>query len=140
MPPVSISVAGGRRALVVATATCTDPGLSTLRSPAQDADDMANVLADPAIGRYLVTKVIDKPASEVREQIEDFLAESGRDDLVVVYLSCHGLLDQQECLYFATSNTRKNRLGSTSVEAAWLLGQRERCQARRQVLILDCCF
>jgi hypothetical protein len=57
-----------------------------------------------------------------------------------VYLSCHGLVDLRRRLYFAARDTTKDRLAATGVEAQWLLDQLEECRARRQVLILDCCF
>ncbi len=131
---------GPRLALVVATGTYTDPGLRRLRAPAQDADDLAQVLADPSIGGFTVTTVIDQPAQRIRLAIEDFLEGRGTGDLLLVYLSCHGLLDARRRLYFAAADTRKDRLGATGVEAAWVLDQLEHCRARRQVLILDSCF
>src|SRR6266516_2217001 len=140
MPPVPDPPSGARLALVVATSTYTDPGLRQLRAPARDADDLAEVLADPGIGGFAVTTVIDQPAQQIRLAIEDFLDGRGTGDLLLVYLSCHGLLDARRRLYFAAADTRKDRLGSTAVEAAWVLDQLEHCRARRQVLILDSCF
>jgi Caspase domain/WD domain, G-beta repeat len=131
---------GPRLALVVATGTYTDPGLSRLRAPARDADDLAQILADPGIGGFAVTTVIDQPAHQVRLAIEEFLNGRSTGDLLLVYLSCHGLLDARRRLYFAATDTRKDLLGSTGVEAAWVLDQLEHCRARRQVLILDSCF
>jgi hypothetical protein len=118
----------------------TDAGLRRLRAPAQDAADLALILADPGIGGFAVTTVIDQPAQHVRLAIEDFLAGRGTGDLLLVYLSCHGLLDTRRRLYFAAADTRKDRLAATGVEAAWVLDQLEHCRARRQVLILDSCF
>ena len=140
MGPAADPLPGPRLALVVATNTYTDPGLRQLRAPAQDADDLTQVLADPGIGGFDVTTVIDKPAHRVRLAIEDFLNGRGTGDLLLVYLSCHGLLDARRRLYFAATDTRKDRLGSTGVEAAWVVDQLEHCRARRQVLILDSCF
>ena len=131
---------GPRLALVVATNTYTDPGLRQLRAPARDAEDLSQVLADSGIGGFAVTTVIDQSALEVRLAIEDFLDGRGTGDLLLVYLSCHGLLDARRRLYFAATDTRKDRLGSTGVEAGWVLDQLEHCRARRQVLILDSCF
>ena len=139
MPPTP-DQPGARLALVVATSTYTDPGLSRLRAPARDADDLAQVLADPGIGGFAVTTVIDQPAQQIRLAVEDFLDGRGTGDLLLVYLSCHGLLDARRRLYFAATDTRKDRLGSTGVEAGWVLDQLEHCRARRQVLILDSCF
>jgi serine/threonine protein phosphatase PrpC len=131
---------GPRLALVVATNTYTDPGLRQLRAPARDADDLTHVLADPGIGGFAVSTVIDQPSHQIRLAIEDFLDGRGTGDLLLVYLSCHGLLDARRRLYFAATDTRKDRLGSTGVESAWVLDQLEHCRARRQVLILDSCF
>jgi WD40 repeat protein len=131
---------GGRLALVVATGAYADAGLRRLRAPARDAADLAQVLADPGIGGFTVTTVIDQPAQQIRLAVEDFLADRGTGDLLLVYLSCHGLLDDYRRLYFAAADTRKDRLGSTGVEAGWVLDQLEHCRARRQVLILDSCF
>jgi hypothetical protein len=101
---------------------------------------LAEVLADPRIGAFTVTRVIDQDERRVRRKIDVFLSSRGLGDLVVVYLSCHGLLDRRGRLYFAAADTAKNQLGSTGILSAWLLDQLDDCRARRQVLILGCCF
>jgi WD40 repeat protein len=140
MPPPADPLSGSRLALVVATGTYADLGLRQLRAPAQDAENLAQVLAAPDIGGFAVTTVIDQSAHQIRLAVEDFLAGRGTGDLMLVYLSCHGLLDARRRLYFAATDTRKDRLGATGVEAAWVLDQLEHCRARRQILILDSCF
>ena len=87
-----------------------------------------------------MTSVIDKAAHEIRLAIEEFLDDRRTDDLLLLYLSCHGLVDPRRRLFFAASDTLKNRLAATGVEAQWLLDQLDDCRARRQVVILDCCF
>jgi hypothetical protein len=129
-----------RLALVVATETYRDPSLRQLRAPARDVSDLSDVLADPEVGGFAVTSVIDKAAHEIRLAIEEFLDDRRTDDLLLVYLSCHGLVDPRRRLFFAASDTLKNRLAATGVEAQWLLDQLDDCRARRQVVILDCCF
>ena len=129
-----------RLALVVANATYYDEGLERLTSPAQDAAALTRVLADPAIGGFEVSTVVDGNSGEVTEAVEGFLADVERADLLLLYFSCHGLKDEYGRLYFATQNTRRNRLRSTAVSAAvvndLLLGSR----SRRKVLLLDCCY
>ena len=93
MPPAADPLSGSRLALVVATGTYADLGLSRLRAPARDAEDLAQVLAAPGIGGFAVTTVIDQSAHQIRLAVEDFLAGRGTGDLLLVYLSCHGLLD-----------------------------------------------
>ena len=131
---------GPRTALVVATTRYEDPELSQLRAPAHDAEDLAEVLGDPGIGAFNVTRVIDADERLIRREIDRFLSARGISDLVVVYLSCHGVLDRRNRLYFAAADTLKTQLGSTGIPSAWLMDQLEECRARRKVLILDCCF
>ncbi|MEV4622938.1 caspase family protein [Asanoa sp. NPDC049573] len=131
---------GTRRALVVATGAYTDPAITRLRAPALDAQDMIEVLADADIGGFAVTSIMDRPEAELRRTVSVFLGDCARDDLVLIYLSCHGLLSPRGRLYFAATDTVKAHLRATAVEAQWLLEEMDECAARRQVLILDCCF
>jgi hypothetical protein len=54
-----------------------------------DALEFAAVLADPTIGGFQVTSIVDRPAHEVRIAIDEFLDSRTPEDLVVVYFSCH---------------------------------------------------
>jgi Caspase domain len=131
---------GKRLALVVSTTTYADPTIRQLRAPARDATDLGELLADPSVGGFLVTSLVDATTQEVRLAMEEFLSERRPDDLLLVYLSCHGLVDARRRLYFAAKDTLKNRLAATGVESQWLLDQLEDCRAKQQVVILDCCF
>ena len=136
----SDDAAARRAALVLAVSEYSDTMLRQLRSPAGDAAEFGQVLGSPDLGGFDVTTVLDGRAHEIRLAVEEFLAVCGPDDLALVYLSCHGLVDARRRLYFAATDTLKDRLASTGVEARWLLDQLEECRARRQVVILDCCF
>jgi Caspase domain len=131
---------GPRAALVIATTSYQDPELRQLRAPAHDAEDLAEVLGDPGIGAFAVTRVSDAEERQARRVIDVFLSSRGVGDLVVVYLSCHGVLDRRNRLYFAAADTLKAHLGSTGIPSAWVQEQLEECRARSKVLILDCCF
>ncbi len=126
--------------MVIATTSYADPGLRRLRAPAHDAADLAAVLGAPDIGGFTVTQVIDEDEPQVRRAIGAFLSGRGVGDLVVVYLSCHGVLDGRGRLFFAATGTLKTQLAATGIEAGWLLDQLDDCRARQQILILDCCF
>ncbi|CCH33111.1 caspase family protein [Actinosynnema sp. NPDC047251] len=132
--------ADSRAALVLANGVYADERLAKLRSPAVDATGMTEVLSDPAIGGFDVTVVSERAESDVRRAVDRFLGERNSDELVVVYLSCHGLVDARGRLYFATADTDRDWLASTAVESRWLLERLDDCRAGRQVLILDCCF
>ena len=83
--------------------------------------------------------LINAASGEVQEGIEDFCTDRHPDDQLLIYLSCHGVLDSNGRLYYAAANTRRQRLAATAVAAAWLNERLEDCRARRQILVLDCC-
>jgi hypothetical protein len=131
---------GSRYALVIATSVYSDQEFRRLRAPVRDARDLADVLSDAEIGSFTVTTVSDVTAQETRIAIQEFLSGRAIEDMVVVYLSCHGIRDRRGALYFVASDSRKNLLESTAVESQWLLNRFDDCAASSQVLILDCCF
>lgn len=136
----AIGSVGQRHALVVATNAYRDPTLNGLRSPGHDAVALAAVLGERAIGGFTVRTVLDRGEREIRVAVGDLLNDRHADDVVLVYLSCHGLLSDHRELYFAAVDTWKARLAATAISSQWLTGQLDACRARRQVLILDCCF
>jgi DivIVA domain-containing protein len=131
---------GKREALIIATGSYTDPELSHLRSPAQDAEALASVLTAPSIGNFAVRKVFDQPEHELRLEAQQFFAERSRDDLLLVHVSCHGIKDDNGRLYFAATNTQRKWLAATGFSAALLNELMEQCRARSIVLLLDCCY
>ena len=131
---------GARNALVIATSSYADAQLRQLRSPVKDAEDLAAVLADPAIGGFKVTQLIDQTESRIRREIAAFLAGRRPDETVLIYLSCHGIQDTRGRLLFAATDTETNYPHASAIRAAELLDELDECAASRQILILDCCF
>jgi Caspase domain len=129
-----------RFALVIATSEYTDPELRQLRSPGKDAEAFRDVLADKNIAGFEVTSVVNKSSQEIRLAIHSFLSDRDVDDVLLVYVTCHGLLDDYRRLYFAATDTQKKHLAATAFHSRDLAERMEECRARRQVLILDCCF
>lgn len=131
---------GLRAALVIATTEYADPDLVPLTAPAQDARAVTEILGDPAIGGFTVTQVLDADERDTRRAIAVFLSSRGAADVVLVYLSCHGVTDRRGRLYFAATDTLRGDLLNTGVPAALLMEQLEDCRARQKMLILDCCY
>jgi bifunctional DNase/RNase len=131
---------GGRSALVIATGSYASPRLGALRAPGRDADDLVAVLADPLLGGFRVTELRDRGVHELRLRADDFLAGRSAEETVLVYLSCHGVLSPRRRLYFAAADTDPDRLASSGLDAHWLIDCLDECRARRQIVILDCCF
>lgn len=131
---------GERDALLIATGRYASPTLRTLRSPVQDVSGLAAVLGDPAIGGFRVRTVTDAPSYQVTRALEEFFRGRGRDDTLLLHLSCHGIKDDDGRLYFAAEDTDKDLPASTAVSAAFVQAQMERCRARSIVVLLDCCY
>ena len=130
---------GRRLALIVASSDYRDPTLRQLRAPGHDASDLAEVLSDPAIGMFDVRTFMDAPSDQLLRGIAQFCRQAGPGDLLLVYLSCHGVLDDRGRLYYATANTEHSLLSATAVSAQWLSEQLDDCRARQKILVLDCC-
>lgn len=133
-------VAGVRDALLIATGTYRNKRLRRLRSPVQDAKQLAAVLEDPSIGSFQVSSIIDKPHYEIAKLIEKFFQYRSPGDLLLVHLSCHGIKDNDGLLYFATINTDPDLPASTAISAEFLRSQILRSRAKSIVLLLDCCY
>lgn len=133
-------MAGKRAALIIATGSYSDPLLDALEAPAQDAEHLARVLGDPKIGDFEVVTMLDEASYNVNRAVEDFLSDRARDDLLLIYFSCHGLKDELGRLYYATTDTRHNRPVTSAVPASLVNDLMSNSRCRRQILLLDCCY
>ncbi|HZM76994.1 MAG TPA: caspase family protein [Candidatus Limnocylindrales bacterium] len=131
---------GKRAAMLIGIGHFVDDRLTDLHSSINGVSELAAVLADPQIGDYEVTTMIDIGTHEVMAGVERFFGERGVDDLVLFYVSTHGLLDPRGRLYFATSDTRTDLLASTALSSQFLVELMDDCRARRQVVLIDSSF
>ena len=105
-------------ALIIGTSDYDDASISQLNAPAQDVNGFVEVLQSPDIGGFdKVDTSINKSYAQVQEAIADFFAEKKQDDLLLMYFSGHGILDEQGRLYLAVKNTRRNRLSVSAISA-----------------------
>jgi Caspase domain len=133
-------VSGQRKALIVANDEYEQEALQNLLAPAADAEALGRVLGDPQIGDFAVQVVRNEPAHVIQAQIEDLFSESRPDDVLLLHFSGHGLKGESGELFFAASNTRPNRLGSTAVPADFVQRCMRDSRSRSVVLLLDCCY
>jgi hypothetical protein len=133
-------MAGRRSALIVANDEYQDASLGRLRAPARDAEALARVLRDPAIGAFEVEVIANQPEWRLRRAIGSFFTDRSRDDLLLLHFSCHGVKDDAGQLYFATADTELANLDATAVPADFVNRHMTRSLSRRVVLLLDCCY
>jgi hypothetical protein len=129
-----------RHALIVATANYNDSRLAQLRSPAADAQALAEVLSDPSKGDFDVQLGLNETHSELTRRIALFFRDRIPNDLLLLHLSCHGVKDENGELYLAAADTDMDLLSATGISAGWLNERIDRTRSRRTVLLLDCCF
>ena len=133
-------MSGHRKALIVANDEYEQEALRNLLAPAADAEALGRVLGDRQIGDFAVQVVRNEPSHVIQAQIEELFSESRSDDVLLLHFSGHGLKSESGELFFAASNTRPNRLGSTGVSADFVQRCMRASRSRSVVLLLDCCY
>src|SRR5215211_6977539 len=127
-------------ALIIGNNKYNDPKLAQLKTPAADSQALAKVLGDPTVGEFdEVTPLINQTESQVRRSISSFLIRKKPDDLVLLYFSGHGVLDDRGRLYLALKDTQIDLLKATSIPSSFVADEMDSCRSKRQILILDCC-
>jgi len=120
-------------------------GFNQLPAAANDVAAMQRVWQHPDMGDFdEVIVLIDPGPQEMGIAIENLFGDRNRDDLLLLYFSGHGVKDESGTLYLATRATRKNERGglirSTAIAARFVQEIMSDSRAKRQVVILDCCF
>jgi len=132
-----------RIALLIGTGEYSQ-GFNALPAAPKDVAALEAVLNEQEMGGFdQVTTLVNQSHNQISEKIETWFREHEADDLALLYISGHGVKDAQRELYFAASNTRKEReelVVSTAVAARFVHECSRRSKAKRQIIILDCCF
>jgi len=128
-----------RLALIIANSEFDDPKLARLATPGRDAEALAEVLGDPAIGGFEVTLLVDKTVQALRKEIARLYQRRKKGDLLLLYYSGHGIKDDYGDLYLAVKDTETEVVSATALEAAFVRAQLGKSGSQRKVVILDCC-
>ncbi|GGZ94218.1 PQQ-binding-like beta-propeller repeat protein [Streptomyces echinoruber] len=132
---------GHRGALLIGTGNYDHPDLAPLLSPAVDCARLAEVLHDKEIGAFDVQQLVDADLSLLMRAIEEFFGQAQRDDVRLLYLSCHGIVNwRNDKLHFAVRTTDPDWPAHSSLSASFIHDQMEACRARSIVVVLDCCY
>jgi hypothetical protein len=127
-------------ALVIGNDRYDDPKLAKLKTPGADTWALSHVLRDEKIGGFdSVTPLVNQTEAEVRRAVSSFFADKKPDDLVLVYFSGHGVLDDRGRLFLALQDTHTTLLNATAIASTFISDEMDRCRSKRQILILDCC-
>jgi hypothetical protein len=131
---------GRKIALVIGNSEYDDASLARLITPSADVDDLAALLKSPEVGSFdEVLALVNEAATSVRKAVARLFKDKGPDDLLLLYFSGHGVLDDQGHLYLAVKDTERDLLSGTAIPANFITGEMDRSRSKRQVLVLDCC-
>lgn len=132
-----------KTALLIGASHYQDDRLSQLNAPSADVKSLAKLLLDPKIGSFdSVITSLNESDAQVRRKIGAFFGKAEKDDLLFLFFAGHGVKDDAGLLYLAVSDTdtASHQLPVTSIPASFIYGQMNRSFAKRQVLVLDCCY
>ena len=119
-----------------------DPhNLQRLEGPINDITLLRAALEDPEVGMFApgaVTLRSDHTSHELLSALDEFF-RAGREEVVLLYYSGHGRLDETNTLYLCTRDTKTDRLLSTAVSSRRINEFIESSSAARTIIILDCC-
>jgi hypothetical protein len=131
---------GRKIALVIGNSEYDDASLARLITPSEDVNDLASLLKSPDIGGFdEVLTLVNEAATTVRKAVARLFKEKSPDDLLLLYFSGHGVLDDQGHLYLAVKDTERDLLSGTAIPANFITGEMDRSRSKRQVLVFDCC-
>jgi formylglycine-generating enzyme required for sulfatase activity len=123
-----------------------EEGLEALPSAVKDVAALQQVLVNPDMGGFAaadVTVLTNPHRQAMADAIHDLFANRKKDDLVLLYFSGHGILDEANEFYFSTRITRKDQgklKPTTALPANDIRGWMEASRSQRKVIILDSCF
>ena len=119
-----------------------DAGLNPLNAPTKDVARLHRALVDSSTGLFAdehVRLAIERSSHDLLDELDTFFSAAHRDDLLLVYYSGHGLLDERNQLFLCGRNTRSDRLLRTAVSNVRINEFIDQSVARCTVIILDCC-
>jgi hypothetical protein len=120
-------------------------GLNPLPAAVKDVVALERVLRDSEMGDFDEVKILTNPEPQAMQyEVETLFSGRSKDDFVLLFFSGHGIKDDSNNLYFATRITKKSAKGdlirSTAVPARFVHEVMNNSRAKRQAIILDCCF
>ena len=130
-------------ALLIGVGEYLSSEFKNLAAAARDMEAMRQVLVEPEIGGFAetdVVKMLNPEPQPMREAFERLFAGRKPDDLVGVYFSGHGVVDDFGGFHLTSTRTEKELLDSTAIPAGFVHGLMEKSRSKKQVVILDCCF
>ncbi|MCT2588250.1 caspase, EACC1-associated type [Actinophytocola gossypii] len=128
--------ATAREAVLIGVSSYSDTEMPDLPQIRNNLQDLAQVLEEQ--GGFRTTVIQDPDDPIVPATTLSDVAETA--DVLVVYYSGHGLVDDHGHLNLATTRTNVRLLHSTALSAEQVAHELQGSRARVRILILDCAY
>ena len=129
-----------RRALLIGITTFGE-GLYDFLPKLEDVQVMKKCLEEK--GGFKVIEEEDLNRTDMESVIYNFFDESQKSDTLLIYISSHGLTDEEGTFYIATSDTSYDRNRERiigAIKASDLHPEIKNCPSNSQVWLLDLCY
>jgi hypothetical protein len=138
-------VAGKYRALLIGNSTypVDEHNLQTLKGPVKDIAVLNRALVDRDTGLFAdvdVTLLPEATSARAVRALGKFFGTADRDDVLLVYFSGHGKLDQRGRLHLCMQDTDSTDLLSTALSSTRINEFADASRAGNVVIVLDCCY
>ncbi|MFB7419804.1 caspase domain-containing protein [Streptomyces sp. NPDC056210] len=132
------------RGLLIGNASFpSDPhALPELRGPLVDLKELGQALTDDKVGLFSPSNILslsDKEVHELRKNLDKFFSTAMREDVLLLYYSGHGRLDEYGELYLCASDTMLDTPRATALSAAEINNMIRSSAAATVIIVLDCC-
>lgn len=138
---------GARRAILIGVDAYDDSAFEDLRFAGKDAEALADVLEDPALGGFASVELAiegDLTAQGLTDRLHAWSATLAPEDMGLIYFSGHGtrFVDERgrSHVFLAASDTLRADPVQTGVPMQAVQELLEALPASRRVLVLDACF
>ncbi|MTJ53028.1 SUMF1/EgtB/PvdOfamily nonheme iron enzyme [Anabaena sp. UHCC 0253] len=117
-----------------------------LPTTVKDVEAIKQVLINREMGDFAaenVTVLKNPQKLDMDKAIHDLYDNRQKDDLLLLYFSGHGLINDEGNFYFSTSSTKKNGasfLSYLAVAATYVHDCMKKSKSKYKVVILDSCF
>lgn len=134
------SPAGRRYALLIGVGTFLDDRITDLPSAVSAAEALAEALEAADLGGFEVERLLDPTQRDLQVSIARLCDRAGREDVVVIYYSGHGIKNLNGHLFLPGRDTELEVVDATAVSTAFVVGRLDACRSTSKVLILDASF
>ena len=112
-----------------------------LKYAAKDAQDLVSAFTnDPQFGHVIVKQVLNTDATKENILKEgNMFADAKVDDVVMLYVSSHGLLDEKLDYYIATTDVTFSDPSGRGLPYQELENMMERSPSRNRLVLIDAC-